>query len=75
MVVTQGLVEDSAVTGGLQLAAPTAVARRVRAIGAIGIFGAGLVVDSLARGSGPTRRPSSADAPQGGTLRVVNSTA
>ena len=75
VVVTQGLVEDSEVDGGLWLDAPTAVARRVRASGATAIFGQGLVVDSLARGFAGDGAAIAADADGGGTLRVVNSTA
>ena len=75
VVVTQGLVEDSEVDGGLWLDAPTAVARRVRAIGATAIFGEGLVADSLARGFAGDGAAIAADGDAGGTLRVVNSTA
>jgi hypothetical protein len=72
---TQGLVEDTDVTGGLFVTAPTAVARRVTAIGAFGIRGQGLIVDSVAKGFARDAAAITADAPQGGTLRVVNSTA
>ncbi len=75
LVVTRGLVEDSSVTGGLSLSAPTSVARRVRAIGVIGISGQGLVVDSFAEGFGPKGAAIEATAPKGGALRVVGSTA
>jgi len=72
-VVTTGAVEDTQVDGGLQLVGPAAVARRVRASGWRAIWGEGLVVDTLARGGNGAA--IAADAPQGGTLRVVNTTA
>lgn len=49
-VVTQGLVEDTQISGGLQLVGAAAVARRDVASGWTGIWGQGLVV-------GPPRRP------------------
>jgi hypothetical protein len=70
---TAGLVEDTTVTGGLELVAG-AVARRVRAIGVIGIRGEGLVVDSFAEGFG-SRGAAVEAGPTGGSLRVVGSTA
>lgn len=72
LAATNGLIEDSTVTGGLDLGA-TAVARRVRAIGVIGILGQGLVVDSFAEGFGSDGAAIKVD--PGGTLRVVGSTA
>jgi hypothetical protein len=72
-VITTGVVEDTQVDGGLQLVGPAALARRVRASGWTAIWGEGLVVDSLARGGNGAA--IAADAPQGGTLRVVNTTA
>ena len=72
-VVTKGTVEDTQVDGGLQLAGPSAVVRRVRASGWTAIWGEGLVVDTLARGGNGAA--IAADAPQGETLRVVNTTA
>jgi hypothetical protein len=72
---TSGLVEDSTVSGGLELDGPAAVARRVRAVGATAISGQGLVVDSLATSSAPDGAAIVATAPQGGTLTVVNTTA
>lgn len=74
-VVTQGLVEDTTVTGGLQLFDARAVARRVRVLGITAIWGQGLVVDSLARSVAGDGVAIAADAPRGGTLRVVNVTA
>jgi hypothetical protein len=70
---TNGLIEDTTVTGGLELG-PTAVARRVRAVGVIGIVGEGLVVDSFAQGFGSNGAAIKVDASDGGTLRVVGST-
>ena len=75
VVRTDGLIEDSAVTGGLSLDAGTSVARRVRAIGARAIVGEGLVVDSLAQSFGRDQGAIESDSAGGGTLRVVNSTA
>src|SRR5262245_52840699 len=49
-LITRGLVEDTTVTGGLQLFAAGAVARRARAVGLTAIWGQALVVDSLAQG-------------------------
>ncbi|HEX5925464.1 MAG TPA: choice-of-anchor Q domain-containing protein [Baekduia sp.] len=72
-LVTTGAVEDTQVDGGLQLVGPAAVARRVRASGWTAIWGEGLVVDTLARGGNGAA--IAADAPQGGTLRVINTTA
>ncbi len=72
---TEGLVEDTTVTGGLFLGAPTAIARRVRATGIDAISGVGLVVDSLAQGSGSDGSAISANGTGGGLLTVVNSTA
>jgi hypothetical protein len=74
-VFTEGLVEDTQIDGGLQLAAPTAVARRVSASGWTGIFGQGLVVDSVARAFGNLGAAVAVDTPRGGTLRVINVTA
>ncbi|MFN8109343.1 MAG: choice-of-anchor Q domain-containing protein [Thermoleophilia bacterium] len=74
-VTTQGLVEDTTVTGGLQLLDGGAVARRVSALGFTAIWGQGLVVDSLARSVATNGVGIAADAPVGGTLRVVNVTA
>jgi hypothetical protein len=73
VVRTQGLVEDSQVAGGLWLTSRLSVARRVTASGARGIFGEGLVVDSLAQSFG--RDQGAITSEGGGTLRVVNSTA
>ena len=70
-----GLVEDTWVDGGLQLTAPTAIARRVDASGPTAIWGQGLVVDSLARATNSAGAAIAADAPQGGSLRVINATA
>jgi hypothetical protein len=70
-----GLIEDSWVDGGLQLTAPTAIARRVDASGPTAIWGQGLVVDSLARATDGAGAAIAADAPQGGLLRVINTTA
>jgi len=70
-----GLIEDSRVDGELQLTGANAVARRVDASGATAIRGQGLVVDSLARAVGSQGAAIAADAPQGGTLRVINATA
>ena len=69
---TNGLIEDTTLTGGLELL-PAAVARRVRAIGVIGIVGQGLVVDSFAEGFGPKGAAIEAG-PFGGAMRVVGST-
>jgi hypothetical protein len=74
-VVTEGLVEDTQISGGLQLVGTGAVARRVSASGWTGIFGQGLVVDSLARAFGSLGAAVAADAPRGGVLRVINVTA
>jgi hypothetical protein len=73
IAATSGLIEDSTVTGGLELVG-NAVARRVRAIGTIGIVGQGLVVDSFAEGFGAKGAAIEAG-PFGGTLRVVGTTA
>jgi len=73
VAATAGLIEDSTVTGGLELVG-NAVARRVRAIGTTGIVGQGLVVDSFAEGFGSKGAAIEAG-PFGGTLRVVGSTA
>lgn len=73
LVASLGVVEDSTVTGGLELF-PTSVARRVRAIGVIGIQGRGLVVDSFAEGFGARGAAIEVTASDGGTLRVVGST-
>lgn len=73
VAATSGLIEDSTVTGGLELVG-NAVARRVRAIGTTGILGEGLVVDSFAEGFGDKGAAIEAG-PFGGTLRVVGSTA
>jgi hypothetical protein len=59
----------------LFLAAPTAIARRVKATGIDAISGVGLVVDSLATGSGTDGSAISANGTGGGLLTVVNSTA
>ena len=75
VLVTQGLVEDSTITAGLGLSAPTSVARRVRASGTVGIVGQGLVVDSLAQGSGFQGAAIEAETDRGGTLLVIGSTA
>ena len=72
---TAGVIEDTTVGGGLSLDGPTAIARRVRAVGPTGISGQGLVADSLAQGTAPDGAAIAASAPLGGTLRVVNSTA
>src|SRR5262249_32045020 len=72
---TAGLVEDTTVTGGLFLSAPTAIARRVKATGVDAISGGGLVADSLAKGSGTDGSAISANGTGGGLLTVVNSTA
>jgi hypothetical protein len=72
---TAGVVEDTTITGGLDLTGPAAVARRVRASGPTAISGEGLVVDSLAVGAGPDGAAIDSNALQGGTLRVVGSTA
>ena len=74
-VVTTGLVEDTQVGGGLELAGPDAVARRVSASGWTAIWGEGLVVDSVARAIGSEGAAIAADALGGGTLRVINATA
>jgi hypothetical protein len=73
VAISLGLVEDSTVTGGLQLF-PMSVARRVRAIGAIGIMGRGLVVDSFAEGFGARGAGIEVTASDGGTMRVIGST-
>src|SRR5690349_8201072 len=73
IAATAGLIEDSTVSGGLEVLA-TGVARRVRAIGVVGITGQGLVVDSFAEGFGASGAAIEA-AGFGGTLRVVGSTA
>jgi hypothetical protein len=73
IAATSGLIEDSTVTGGLELVG-NGVARRVRAIGTIGIVGQGLVVDSFAEGFGAKGAAIEAG-PFGGTLRVVGTTA
>ena len=75
VLVTGGLVEDSTVQGKLRLTSPGAVARRVRASGAIAISGEGLVVDSLAVGGGSDGAAIAAVGVNGGTLRVIGSTA
>jgi hypothetical protein len=74
-VVTEGLVEDTQISGGLQLVGTGAIARRVSASGWTGIFGQGLVVDSVARAVGNLGAAVAADAPRGGVLRVINVTA
>ncbi len=74
-VVSQSLVEDVKVQGGLQLLGTGAVARRVDATGWTGIWGEGLIVDSVARAIGSNGAAIAAAAPHGGTLRVVNATA
>ena len=74
-VVSEGLVEDTQISGGLQLVGTAAVARRVSASGWTGIFGEGLVVDSVARAFGSLGAAVAADAPHGGALRVINVTA
>src|SRR5262249_50300523 len=61
------------VTGGLQLF-PMSVARRVRALGVIGIQGRGLVVDSFVEGFGARGAAAEVSASDGGTLRFVGST-
>jgi hypothetical protein len=71
---TLGLIEDTTVSGGLELDSPTAVARRVTASGVTGIVGQGLVVDSFAEGFG-SEGAAIEVGPFGGTLRVVGSTA
>ncbi len=75
VIRTDGLIEDSEVSGGLSLDANTSVARRVRATGARAIVGEGLVVDSLAQSFGRDQGAIESDSAGGGTLRVVNSTA
>jgi hypothetical protein len=75
MLVSDGVVEDTAISGTLALGAPSAIARRVRATGSTAIIGEGLVVDSLAKGNGTDGAAIEASAPRGGTLTVVNSTA
>jgi hypothetical protein len=75
VVVTGGLVEDTKITGGLRLASPGAIARRVNSVGGVGVVGQGLVTDSVARGTSKDEGGIVADAPHGGTLRVVASTA
>ena len=74
-VVSEGLVEDTQISGGLQLVGTAAVARRVTASGWTGIFGEGLVVDSVARAVGSLGAAVAVDTPHGGTLRVINVTA
>jgi hypothetical protein len=73
VAATAGLIEDSTITGGLELVG-NAVVRRVRAIGTTGIVGEGLVADSFAEGFG-SRGAAIEAGPSGGTLRVVGSTA
>ena len=75
VVFTDGVVEDSQITGGLRLDGPLAVARRVRVVGAAAIAGEGLVVDSVAHSFGADLPAIVSDTDGGGTLRVVNSTA
>ena len=74
-VVSEGLVEDTQIDGGLQLTGATAVARRVTASGWTGISGQGLIVDSVARAVGSLGAAVAVDTPHGGTLRVINVTA
>ena len=75
VLITQGLVEDTTIAGGLGLSAPTSVATRVRASGTVGIAGQGLVTDSLAQGSGFQGAAIEAETDRGGTLLVIGSTA
>ena len=74
-VVSEGLVEDTQIDGGLQLVGAPAVARRVTASGWTGISGQGLVVDSAARAVGSLGAAVAVDTPKGGTLRAINVTA
>jgi hypothetical protein len=74
-VSTEGLVEDTRISGGLDLVGTRAVARRVVASGWTAIRGEGLVVDSVARAIGAQGAAISVNTPHGGTLRVVNATA
>jgi hypothetical protein len=76
VLITDGLVEDSTLNGGLGLSAPTAVARRVRSIAqglTSAIAGQGLVVDSLAQSELGAAVEAVTD--KGGTLMLLGSTA
>ncbi|MGZ4200528.1 MAG: choice-of-anchor Q domain-containing protein [Thermoleophilaceae bacterium] len=75
LIGTEGLLEDSRVSGSVFLEAPTATVRRVTVSGPFGIAGSGLVADSLVRAFGAGQAAIGANSPVGETLRVVNSTA
>jgi hypothetical protein len=75
LIATEGLLEDTRVSGTVFLEASTATARRVTVSAPFGIAGEGLVADSLVKAFDPGQAAISAASPNGGTLRVVNSTA
>jgi len=75
LITTEGLLEDTRASGTVFLEGPGATVRRSTISGPSGIVGEGLVADSLAKAFSADGVAIAATGSEGGTLRVVNSTA